>query len=109
MVVRVPLTAAELRAAALPEAAELAELGLGGLWLGGLRALSLWFVKGTPYGLRLMPSELLLLPWMLPGPLLLIAQGAPAAIPALWCGGAWSLLSCLVWGLSFGTGDPSEW
>lgn len=52
-----------------------------------------------------MPSELWLLPWMLPGLLLLIVHEAPVAIPALWCGGAWSLLSCLVWGLSFGTGE----
>lgn len=41
---------------------------------------------GKPYGLSLMPSELLL-----------ITQGTLAAIPALQCGHAQSLPSCLVW------------
>ena len=80
----------------------LAELGLGRLWP---RLCSKPVVcKGETYAI-----SCLLLPWMLPGLLLLVVQGASAAILALQGGGTWSLLSCLVWGLSFGTGDPSEW
>lgn len=87
MVVRVPLTAAEPRAAALPEAAETWTELFWQSWAGYSQgfALSLWFLKGKPYRLMLMPSELL--PWMLPAPLLLIVQEAPSAISALWVSG----------------------
>lgn len=97
MVVKVP-PAAEPSAAALPEAAEL-WTELCWLWTVALRAnlaLSLWFLKEKP-------SRVRLLPWMLAAPLLLIVQGALAAIPAL------QVWRCLMVVECFDTADPSEW